>query len=209
MLCLSLLLSLACTPTASNRSAPPETPNAATQPTLAAVSINRPAIVFPSDADIIDVTRFGAIPDDDQDDTAAISAHPTNNHIFYFPNGTYDISDMLTLAGSQKRNIFQGQSQQGTVLRLMDNVPTTYAKAILNFGPAPAQRFRNTIRDMTVNVGRNHPNSIGVQFNASNQGTAQNVTILAEDRQGKIGLDMSYTDEIGPLLIKNSYRQQL
>lgn len=109
---------------------------------------------------------------------------------------------MLTLAGSQKRNIFQGQSQQGTVLRLMDNVPTTYAKAILNFGPAPAQRFRKAIRDMTVNVGRNHPNSIGVQFNASNQGTAQNVTILAEDRQGKIGLDMSYTDEIGPLLIK-------
>lgn len=207
LLCLSFLLSLACTPAASNRSAPPDNPNvAAPPPTLAATPINRPAIVFPNDAGIINITGFGAIPNDGQDDTAAIqaaiSAHPTKNHIFYFPNGTYDISDMLTLAGSQKRNIFQGESEQGTVLRLMDNVPSTYAKAILNFGPAPAQRFRNAIRDMTVNVGRNHPTSIGVQFNASNQGTAQNVTILSEDRKGNIGLDMSYTDEIGPLLIK-------
>jgi hypothetical protein len=29
----------------------------------------------------------------------------------------------------------------------------------------------------------------------------QNVTIVSEDGQGQIGLDMSYTDEIGPLLI--------
>lgn len=207
-LCLSLLLTFACTPASSNKSTPPTptTPNADSPP-LTATSINRPAIVFPADAGIIDVTLFGAIPNDGQDDTAAIqtalSTHPTKNHIFYFPNGTYDISDMLTLTGSQKRNIFQGQSEQGTILRLMDSVAPTYAKAILNFGPAPAQRFRNAIRDMTVNVGRNHPQSIGVQFNASNQGTAQNLTILSEDQQGKIGLDMSYTDEIGPLLIKN------
>lgn len=209
LLCLSLLLSLACTPAASNKSVPPSTAasDPPTQPTLTAATINRPAIVFPNDAGVIDVTSFGAIPNDGQDDTAAIqaaiTAHPTNNHIFYFPNGTYDISDMLTLAGSQKRNVFQGQSQQGTVLRLMDSVPSTYAKAILNFGPAPAQRFRNAIRDMTLNVGRNHPQSIGIQFNASNQGTAQNVTLLSEDKQGQIGLDMSYTDEIGPLFIKN------
>lgn len=208
LLCLSLFLTIACTPASSNKSASLK-PSAGlpAEPTLASVPMKRVPIKFPSDAGIIDVTLFGAIPNDGQDDTAAlqsvITAHPTNNHIFYFPDGTYDISEMLTLAGSQKRNIFQGQSEQGTILRLADTVPDSYDKAILNFGPAPAQRFRNAIRDMTLNVGRNHPNSIGMQFNASNQGTVQNVTILAEDRQGNTGLDMSYTDEIGPLLIKH------
>ncbi|MGJ3254573.1 MAG: glycosyl hydrolase family 28-related protein [Elainellaceae cyanobacterium] len=163
-------------------------------------------IVFPDDAGVIDITSYGAIPDDSQDDTMAIQQaldeHPTGNHIFYFPNGVYDISDTLTLSGSQKRNIFQGQSEDGTVLRLMDSVNSSFDGAIINFGPSPAQRFRNALRNMTISIGSEHPNAIGVQFNASNQGTMQDVTIVSEDGQGNIGLDMSYTDEIGPLLIK-------
>ncbi|HHP7243462.1 MAG TPA: glycosyl hydrolase family 28-related protein, partial [Elainellaceae cyanobacterium] len=163
-------------------------------------------IVFPDDAGVINVTSYGAIPDDSQDDTMAIqqalNEHPTGNHILYFPNGVYDISDTLTLSGSQKRNVFQGQSEDGTVLRLMDSVDSSFDKAIINFGPSPAQRFRNALRNMTISIGSEHPNAIGVQFNASNQGTMQDVTIVSEDGQGNIGLDMSYTDEIGPLLIK-------
>lgn len=163
-------------------------------------------IVFPDDAGVINITSYGAIPDDSQDDTMAIqqalNEHPTGNHIFYFPNGVYDISDTLALSGSQKRNIFQGQSEDGTVLRLMDSVNSSFDGAIINFGPSPAQRFRNALRNMTISIGSEHPNAIGVQFNASNQGTMQDVTIVSEDGQGNIGLDMSYTDEIGPLLIK-------
>ena len=191
------MLSVSCARSPSEQSAP----------LISKRIINDYDIVFPSDAGVIDVTNYGAIPNDSKDDTIAIQQalkdHPTNNHIFYFPNGIYNISDTLTLAGSQKRNIFQGQSETKTILQLMDSVDSNFDKAIINFGPKPAQRFRNAIRDMTISVGSNHPKAIGVQFNASNQGTMENVTIMSKDLQGNIGLDMGYTDEIGPLLIKN------
>ena len=45
--------------------------------------------------------------------------------------------------------------------------------------------------------------AIGIQFNASNQGTLREVTIRSGDGQGINGLDFSFTDEIGPLLVKN------
>jgi hypothetical protein len=164
-------------------------------------------IIFPTDAGIIDVAAYGANPDDGIDDTAAIQKaindHPSNNYTFYFHNGVYDISNTLTLAGTQKRNIFQGQSQNGTILRLMDSVSSTFNQAVINFGPSPAQRFRNSMHNMTISVGKGHADAVGVQFNASNQGTMQNVTITSDDGQGRIGLDMSYTGEVGPLLIKD------
>ena len=170
-------------------------------------SISTENIIFPDDAGVIDVATYGANPNDGIDDTAAIQQaindHPSSNYTFYFHNGVYDISNTLTLAGTQKRNIFQGQSQSGTILRLMDNVAPTFDQALINFGPSPAQRFRNSIRNLTLSVGVGHANAVGVQFNASNQGTIQNVTITSDDGQGRIGLDMSYTDEVGPLLIKD------
>jgi Domain of unknown function (DUF4347)/Concanavalin A-like lectin/glucanases superfamily/Pectate lyase superfamily protein len=170
-------------------------------------SISTENIIFPDDAGVIDVATYGANPNDGIDDTAAIQQaindHPSSNYTFYFHNGVYDISNTLTLAGTQKRNIFQGQSQSGTILRLMDNVAPTFDQALINFGPSPAQRFRNSIRNMTLDVGVGHANAIGVQFNASNQGVMQNVTITSDDGQGNIGLDMSYTGEVGPLLIKD------
>jgi polygalacturonase len=170
-------------------------------------SISTENIIFPADAGVIDVADYGAKPDDGIDDTAAIQkaidTHPSSNYTFYFHNGVYDISNTLTLAGTQKRNIFQGQSQSGTILRLMDSVSPTFNQAIINFGPSPAQRFRNSMRNMTISVGKGHADAVGVQFNASNQGVMQNVTITSDDGQGRIGLDMSYTGEVGPLLIKD------
>jgi Domain of unknown function (DUF4347)/Concanavalin A-like lectin/glucanases superfamily/Pectate lyase superfamily protein len=170
-------------------------------------SISTENIVFPIDAGVIDVAAYGAKPNDGIDDTVAIQQaindHPSNNYTFYFHNGVYDISDTLTLAGTQKRNIFQGQSQSGTILRLMDSVSSTFNQAVINFGPSPAQRFRNSMHNMTISVGKGHADAVGVQFNASNQGIMQNVTITSDDGQGRIGLDMSYTGEVGPLLIKD------
>ncbi|MEZ5304132.1 MAG: TSUP family transporter, partial [Verrucomicrobiales bacterium] len=64
------------------------------------------------------------------------------------------------------------------------------------------QRFRNALRDMTVNVGRGHPSAIGVMFNASNQGGIFRATIRSEDGSGAIGLDLRHADEVGPCLIQ-------
>ena len=168
-------------------------------------------IVFPNDAGVIDVRLYGAIPDDGKDDTAAIQRaldeNPSGNHIFYFSDGVYDISNTLTLANQQKRNIFQGQSESDTVLRLMDSVKASFSGALIrtggNNGNTTADRFRNSVRNLTLNVGVNHPNAKGLQFWASNQGTVKDVTIKSEDGQGEIGLDMEFDDAIGPLLIQD------
>ncbi len=182
-------------------------------------------VVFPKASGVINVLDYGAKPNDGQDDTLAIQQaladHPTGNHVFYFPHGVYDISDTLMrlptddphhntkacleLRGTLKRNIFQGEREEDTVLRLMDSVPETFSGAMINFGPAPAQRFRNSVRNLTISIGRGHPQATALQFNASNQGTLKHVTIQSEDPQklGRIGLDMGYTDEVGPLQVKD------
>ncbi|MGC9505942.1 glycosyl hydrolase family 28-related protein [Baaleninema sp.] len=161
-------------------------------------------IVFPDDSGIIDVTDFGALPNDGIDDTAAIQQaldeNPSGNTIFYLPNGVYDISAPLVYAGSQKRNILQGQSRDGTILKLQDN--SGLDSAIIFTGSPPAQRFRNSIRDLTVDIGVGNPDASGISYIANNQGTLSNVKIISRDGQGQIGLDLA-PDENGPAFIEN------
>jgi hypothetical protein len=185
------------------------------------------SIVYPDDSGVIDVTRppYSAIPDDGLDDAPAIQRalieHVSGNHIFYFPDGVYDIGDSLLerpdgdplktthacleLSGSAKRNIFVGQSEAGAILRLMDDVPAEFSGSVVWFGARPAQRFRNAMRHLTVSVGVGHPRATGVRFNASNQGGLSRVTIRSDDPSGAgaVGLDLAHTDEIGPMLAQN------
>lgn len=174
-----------------------------------------PPILFPKDGGILDVREFGAIPDDGKDDTKAIqealNQFPSGNRIVYLPPGVFDIRDTLKWAGTnsgnaQKRTILQGAGEKLTTLRLPDNTQgfsDQQAKAMIWTGAKPAQRFRNAVRDLTIEVGKGNGNAIGLQFNASNQGCIRNVTIRAAENSGKIGLDLGHTDEIGPLLVRN------
>lgn len=174
-------------------------------------------IVFPKDSGVLDVTRYGAVPNDNKDDTAAIqkalNQEANGNRIIYLPKGTYLISDRLNWPQGDrsglehKRTILQGQSRQGTVIKLKDGAVgyqnPKAPKALIWTGEAPAQRFRNAIRNLTVNTGRKNPGAIGIQFIANNQGELRDVTITSEDGQGVMGLDLSYTDEIGPMLVSH------
>ena len=76
-------------------------------------------------------------------------------------------------------------------------------KAMLWTGQRPAQRFSNAVRNLTLDTGRNNALAIGAQFMANNQGSFREVTIRSGDGRGLIGLDLSYSDEQGPCLIKN------
>lgn len=177
----------------------------------------RPAgIVFPADSGVINVTdpAIGAFPNDGIDDTAALQAmldaNPSGNKVFYFPDGVYEISDTLRPQpsnGVAKRNIFQGQSEAGTVLELADGLLDAagqpFAGALINYGSGPAQLFRNAVRDLTIDTGVDNPAATGLRFNASNQGVVRNVTIRSGDGQGAAGLDLGSASEIGPLLVKN------
>jgi len=165
-------------------------------------------VVFPADSGVVNVTDYGATPDDAKDDTAgiqkALDAHPSGNHIFYFPNGEYLISQTLRPAlddGVTKRNIFQGQSRRKTVLRLKDDLD--HADAVIDFRAGPAQFFRNAVRNLTIDIGRGNPQASGLKFNASNQGTVAHVTIRSPAGQGQVGLDMRHSDEVGPLLVRD------
>ena len=175
-------------------------------------------IVFPSDAGVVDVTEgpYHARGDGVHDDTAAIQqaldAYPNGNRIIYLPNGTYLVSDRLDWPAGRhggeahKRTILQGQSRDGTVIRLKDECPgygdPENRKAVIWTGPKPAQRFRNAIRNLTVDIGSGNPGACGIQFNCSNQGCVRDVRIVSTDGQGVYGLDLAFTNEIGPLLIR-------
>jgi len=171
-------------------------------------------IVFPASANICDVTdpEYGATPNDKHDDTEAFRKALTvepRNRLIYVPNGEYLVSDTLPWGRKQTRQILQGQSEGGVVIRLRDNAPTFQnprePKAVIWTGKAPAQRFRNAIRNLTVDVGKGNPGAIGVQFIANNQGGVYHVTIRSSDPAGAgaIGLDLGYTNEQGPCLLKD------
>ncbi len=180
----------------------------------AGVPANAESIVFPPGANVIDVTKppYNATPNDDTDDTAAflmaLRQEPPN-WLIYVPDGTYIISDTLHWGKRHRRQVLQGQSEAGTIIKLRDNTPKfanpNQGEAMIWTGTAPAQRFRNGLRNLTLDTGRNNPGAIGARFIANNQGGIQNITIRSGDNQlrGQIGLDLGYTDEQGPCLMKN------
>ena len=180
-------------------------------------STNEENIVFPTDAGVLNVRNFGAKGDGVTDDTAAIqaalNAYPNGQRIIYLPNGTYLVSKTLSwpagtpgTGNDYKNTILQGQSQNGVIIRLKDEASgftdPNNPQAVIFTGPAPAQRFGNSIRNLTVDTGSKNSGAIGIQFNASNQGSMRQVTVRSTDRQGVAGLDFDFADEIGPLLVK-------
>ena len=169
-------------------------------------------IVFPAGANVASVLDYGATPDDDTDDTAAFQRALRDepyNWLIYVPDGRYIISEALHWAPPRKRQILQGQSETGTIIQLKDNTPKfrnpNNPEAMIWTGKAPAQRFRNGIRNLTIDTGKGNPGAIGARFIANNQGGIHHVTFRSGDPDGRgvIGLDLGYTDEQGPCLIKN------
>lgn len=170
-------------------------------------------LAFPNDGGVLDVREFGAKANDNLDDTAAIQtaldAFPNGNRIVFLPEGTWTVTDTLRWpkgdgGNGEKRTILQGAGMLLTKLVVPPFTPGfgDQPKAVLWTGMKPAQRFRNAVRDLTIEIGAGNPQAIGMQFNASNQGTIRSVILRAAQDSGHIGLDMGFTDEIGPLLVR-------
>lgn len=189
-----------------------------TKMSLQAAEVIADNIVFPKDGGVINVKNapYRAKGDGVTDDTAAIqkalSAYPNQNKIIYLPNGTYLVSNQLQWPAGRsgntyKRTILQGQNRARTIIKLKHDAPgftnSAKPKAVIWTGPAPAQRFRNAIRNLTVDTGSGNAGAIGIQFMANNQGVIRHVTIQSGDNLGVIGLDLRHVNEVGPCLIKN------
>ncbi|MDX2174848.1 MAG: glycosyl hydrolase family 28-related protein [Candidatus Sumerlaeia bacterium] len=179
-------------------------------------------VTFPAGSRIVDVTQppYNAVGDGVTDCTSAINQalfdHPDGNCIIYLPDGTYLISDTLvwgiiggnpSLEQSSRYTTLQGQSRTGTTIRLADNAPLfqnpAAPRGMINTGTGVAQRFRNAIHDLTVDAGVGNPGAIGIQFKANNQGGIFNTTVKAPSGVGVYGIDFSYSNEIGPLLLQD------
>ena len=178
-------------------------------------------IVYPADAGVIDVSKapYNAKGDGVTDDTEAIQKalldHPNEGATLYLPNGVYLVSHTLRWGGgddpqgggAQKQIILQGQSRAGTVICLRDAAvgfdDPRSPQGVLWTGRAPAQRFGNEVCNLTVDTGVNNPGADGIRFMANNQGGVRDVTIVSGDGYGPVGLNLGYSDEQGPCLIKN------
>lgn len=189
-------------------------------------------IRYPQSAAVIDVTspEYKAIPNDGQDDTAAIqkalSQFPNQGRVIYLPNGVYNISDSLhwpsgvPYSSDYRRTVLQGQNRDGVVIKLNDSSAKFQnpdkPRPVISTGFDPdldpkskefksskvAQRFGNSIRNLTINIGKNNPGAQGLNFVANNQGAVRSVKIVSSDNQGTTGLALTH-GEVGPLLVED------
>ncbi|OUL18114.1 hypothetical protein BV378_37300 [Nostoc sp. RF31YmG] len=198
----------------------------------AAIAKTKENIIYPPNAGVVNVTspEYGAIPNDSQDDTKAIqkalSQFPNQGRVIYLPNGVYNISNSLhwpagvRSRSDYKRTILQGQSQEGVIIQLQDNSPnfqnSNQPRPVISTGFDPdlnpqsedfkvsraAQRFGNSVRNLTINTGKNNPGAEGLNFVAHNQGAVRSVKIISADRKGTTGLALTH-GEVGPLLVED------
>ena len=176
-------------------------------------------VVYPLDANFINVRDYGAKGDGTTDDTEAIRQAVLENimlhRTLYFPAGTYLVSDVIEW---RRENgtfgsflTWQGEGLGLTIIKLKDKSAPFQnpqsPQAIVRTGSIGTQdgqgprAHSNYFFDMTFDIGQENPGAIGVDFNASNTGAVENVEIVSGDGQGAVGLEL--TREVGPCLIKN------
>lgn len=129
----------------------------------------------------------------------------TVSQLLYFPNGTYYVNKKITLGSkngvtsTSREVIIQGQSKEGTVIRLKDK-SDVFKKAetetpLLVFfeGVWNNNAMGNYVRDITFDIGADNPGATGIDFHNNNYGGISDVIIKTSDSQkrGKVGLKMT------------------
>jgi len=171
------------------------------------------SVVFPADANVVDLSAgpYQVSPDATAEyNTTQINQAFLDNPrfaTFYLPDGVYEVNDTLSMRQtggpvfSGTFSTFQGESTEGTVLKLVDN--SGIDGPVLTTGTlGSADLFYNHINNLTVDIGINNPDADGVQFFSNNTGSIRNVNIISGDGQGDVGLDLLFTNN-GPLFVEN------
>lgn len=175
---------------------------------------------YPDDCGWLNVREapYSARGDGMHDDTDAIQRAidecQASGRVIYLPAGTYLVSRTLKFQPGRGhgRNNVRGESRERTTLRLKDATFTDVAKpqAVLTLGfcgdekqrRGSADWFNNNVAELTIDAGRGNAGAIGLQFYSNNTGSLRDVAIRSGDGAGVIGLDLSYFDMNGPLLVK-------
>jgi hypothetical protein len=214
LLCASLIGASSCTN--GNGLTSPDPSN---RVSTSVTNLPAPPVVFPEDAGVIDVKRdFGATGDGRNDDTAAIQSAistaaenegTSRGRVLYFPPGEYLVSDTLewrTADGAWSCCIsLQGAGRGLTTIRLSSAavgftdaaspravIRTASHRSALANG-AGNEAFRNSIYDLTVDVGSDNPGAVGIDWLANNIGAIRRVSIVSTDRNlsGRAGISMT------------------
>lgn len=179
----------------------------------AAVAAGPQQVWFPDDCGYVNVRSVGAAGDGRTDDTAALKKAVEENNAVYLPPGTYLVSDTV-VPQNFKRRFIQGAGPGRTIIRLKDNCPgfadAAHPKAVLanwteRIGQGKnGQAFRNSFRDLAVEVGAGNPGAIGILYFTNNQGTIDNVVVRSSDPQrvGRAGIALAQCWP-GPALLRN------
>lgn len=167
---------------------------------------------FPAGS-VVDVGRYGASGSDGNDDTEALRMAIRDNLFrnikLFLPRGVYLISDTLTWrdkAGNWSSGLtLIGEGMDLTRIKLRDSCPgygdsarprAMVFTASIETHPGSSRdgegnnAFRNSIRRLTLDIGRGNPGAVGVDFLGNNLGGIQDVAIVSGDGSGVAGLSM-------------------
>ena len=140
------------------------------------------------------------------------------SNVIYFPKGTYIVNDTLhhtfplakvTKSGGSELTAnyrFLGQSKEQTTIRLQDNSkgysdknkpkPVLETNVVNREGNGSDYSYSNNvpssnfIENLTVDVGRDNPGAVAIDFHAANSGAIRNVRMVAPNGSGAIGLNL-------------------
>ena len=180
-------------------------------------------IVFPPESGVVNLVtdpRYRLRPNDNSVEAATYNSDkiqqaindcsgdkPDVSQTLYFPNGTYYVNKKMSLgsitgqATTSQNVTFQGQSRAGTIIRLLDASPgfgevgAMVGVPVLVFfeGTFNNTAAANYVKNLTIDIGANNPNAIGLDFHNNNQGGISDITIKSSDsqRRGNTGLKMN------------------
>jgi hypothetical protein len=152
----------------------------------------------------------------------------------YFPSGTYLISKPILWQDGSGNWVallsFQGQNNSDTILKFVDGAAGStqgencWAHGIANSvlytasdgssagaingaeGGEGPDAFRNHIRNLTIDIGKNNPKMVGIDYAGSNNTVVRDSNIVSDDGQGCVALN-EYRYSEGPELFSNVFIQ--
>lgn len=160
-----------------------------------------PHFVEPPDSGMANIKRdFGAKGDGVSDDTGAFkkAIEADEPRTIFIPHGTYLVRDQLRYgeaAKKKKRVLLIGESRTKSIIKLADGSPgfdnPAKPRVFIHTRPSAQQAEQNMhhyIYHLTLEIGRNNPGAIALNYHTNNSGTVKDVSIRASDPVGHPGL---------------------
>jgi hypothetical protein len=135
------------------------------------------------------IKSFGAVGDGVTDDTKAfLDWLATGDRRIFIPEGTYLVKEQLRMTSGMKRLFMIGERNKTTIIKLADGSagfdnpasPKSFIYTIAA-GQQGEQNMHNYIQHLTIEIGKNNPGAIALNFHTNNTGAVKDVTIKATD----------------------------